>query len=72
MSARQVHSQRWIWRVSCYYADTVKWPKRPGELAIQTVHASDVSKDVEVAAAESREDIGEVIVDRPPSTLWWW
>lgn len=37
-----------------------------GELAIQTVHASDSSKDMEVQVSEAREDIGEVVVERLP------
>jgi hypothetical protein len=48
---------RWKWRVRCTYNDTVQWPKVPGELAIETVHASDSSKDMEVAVAEARGDV---------------
>lgn len=47
----------WKWTVLCTYNDTVKPPKRPGDLAIETVHADDASKDVEVAAAKSRGDV---------------
>jgi hypothetical protein len=39
----------WDWVVRCYYADDVKPPKRPGELAIETVHRGDHSKDTAVA-----------------------
>ncbi len=53
---------KWKWQVTCYYNDTVKPPKRPNELAIQTVHASDSSKDMEVEVANKREDIGSVVV----------
>jgi hypothetical protein len=52
----------WDWVVRCYYADDVKPPKRPGGLAIETVHRGDHSKDMEVAVAEARDDIGVVSV----------
>jgi len=51
------YADRWKWRVTCTYNDTVKPPKRPGMLAIQTVHADEVSKDIEIAAAERRGDV---------------
>ena len=55
--------RQWIWRVRCYYADDVKAPKEPRGLAIETVHGSDASKDMEVRAAQSRKDIGLVAVE---------
>ncbi len=55
---------QWDWQVTCYYADDVEPPKRPGELAIRTVHNSDHSKDMEVAAGNRRPDIGRVEVVR--------
>lgn len=54
----------WDWVVRCYYADDVKPPKKPGDLAIETVHKGDVSKDMEVAVAKARPDIGVVDVMR--------
>ena len=34
--------------------------EREGDLAIATVHSSESSRDMEIAALESREDIGAV------------
>ncbi len=48
---------RWKWRVRCIYNNTAQWPKVPGELAIETVHASDASKDLEVEVSEARGDV---------------
>jgi hypothetical protein len=53
---------RYRWVVTCYYTDDVEPPKRPGGLAIETVHATESSRDVEVLAAQSRPDIGVVDV----------
>lgn len=50
------------WQVTCYYNNTVKLPKIPGNIAIQTIHADDVSKDMEVAAANCRNDVTVDIV----------
>jgi hypothetical protein len=52
----------WVWKCRFYYNDTVKPPKVPGELAVETVHANDSSKDIEVRAGESRKDIGTIDV----------
>lgn len=49
--------RRWKWIVRCTYNDTVEPPKKPGDLAIETVHLDDASKDIEVAAAKSRGDV---------------
>lgn len=46
--------------VRAYYADNVKRPKHPGELAIETKHRTLESQAMEVSAAESRKDIGRV------------
>lgn len=48
------------WYVKCYYADHVEHPKVPGALAIETKHGSESSRDMEIKAAESRDDIGVV------------
>jgi len=48
--------------VRCYYAGDVRAPKVPGGLAIETVHATDSSKDMEVQAGRARPDIGEIDV----------
>jgi hypothetical protein len=54
----------WEWVVAAYYNDTVKLPKKPGELAMKTVHKDDVGKDIEVSVFNKRDDIGEVIVSK--------
>lgn len=54
----------WKWKVSCYYADDVRPPKKPGELAQETIHRDDHTKDVEVHVAKSRIDIGKIEVKR--------
>lgn len=48
---------KWKWQVTLRYNETVKPPRRPGEIAIQTVHGTDASKDMEVRAAEHRTDV---------------
>lgn len=47
--------------VKSYYTEDVKPPKVPGELAIETKHKTEASRDLEIAGSESREDIGIVI-----------
>jgi len=54
---------RWKWRCRFYYNDMVEFPRVPGELAIETVHTDDFSKDIEVDAGRSRSDIGRIDVD---------
>lgn len=44
-----------------YYADDVKPPKRPGELAIEVRWATEQDRDMEAALAENRPDIGRVV-----------
>lgn len=50
----------WRYLVRGYYADDVKPPKVPGALAFETKHKSETSRDIEVAAARSRADIGRI------------
>lgn len=63
----------WKWMVRGYYgpggrAGTHRNPnrgrvgEREGDLALETVHKNDVSKDMEVAVFEQRPDIGSVVV----------
>ena len=49
------------WYVECYYAKDVKPPKTPGSLAIRSKHATEASRDAEVAAAWLRDDIDNVV-----------
>lgn len=61
------------WRVGMYYADDVKPPKTPGGLAIQTCHAGEPSRDMEIRAAKSRSDLGKIVVwstDGTQQTVW--
>lgn len=54
----------WKWKVTAYYSDDVKPPKKPGGLALQTVHKDDLSKDMEVRIFKARKDIGVVNIER--------
>lgn len=57
--------ERWKWVVRCFYGPNANYPRVEGELAIETVHKNDSSKDLEVLAAEGRPDIGRVDVLGP-------
>ena len=48
------------WWVRVYYADDVEPPKIPGKLAIETRHADEASRDIEIQVAKSRKDVGHV------------
>lgn len=48
---------KWKWRLTAYYNNTVLFPKLPDTIALQTLHASDVSKDMELEAYAKRTDI---------------
>lgn len=50
----------WPWYVRMYYADDVKWPKVPGELALETKHKTETSMQMEISAAERNTDIDMV------------
>lgn len=56
-----VGDPKWQWEVTCYYNDTVAFPKVPGDIAIQTVHSNETSKDLEVSVSESRTDVNIVV-----------
>jgi hypothetical protein len=43
-----------------FYAENVAPPKIPGALAFETKHRTEGSRDIEITAAESRDDIGEI------------
>ena len=51
----------WKWFVRGYYADDVKPPKKPGDLAIEIGGMSREALSMDVAALERREDIGEIV-----------
>ena len=63
-TARMWKRDGWRWVVGCFYSDDVLPPKQPRSLAIETRHKTDSSKDMEVSAGESRDDIGFVQVIR--------
>jgi hypothetical protein len=56
--------QKWPYYMRAYYAEHVPSPRVPGSLAIETVHQSEASMKIEVDAANSRDDIGEVMFGR--------
>jgi len=53
----------WKWMITATYNDTVKWPKVPGNVAIETVHSDDVSKAMELEAFSKRTDVNIVITE---------
>jgi len=53
-------NHKWEWSVRCWYGSGVKRPKTPFGLAIETVHVGTLSRDMEIAAGKSREDIGQI------------
>jgi hypothetical protein len=53
---------QWKWKVRCTYNDTVEWPKIPGQIAIETVHTSDSSKDLEVQVSQARGDVDVEVI----------
>lgn len=48
------------WVVRAYYNKDVLPPKYGGQLAFETTHATEHSRDMEIEAAQSRADIGDV------------
>lgn len=50
-------SPKWKWRVTLRYNNTAKSPRRPCQVAVQSLHATDSSKDMEVRAAGQRTDV---------------
>lgn len=61
---RPMDANEYPWYVKCHYAEHVGWPKVPGALAIETKHATEHSRDLEIRAADFNDDIGEVIWGR--------
>lgn len=60
----QTYDRRWKWRVRFYYRKDVSPPKVPESLAIETVHETDSSMQIEVSAGSSRDDIGRIEITR--------
>jgi hypothetical protein len=58
------------WRCTFHYGPDVRWPKRPGDIAIQTVHATESSRDIEIEAGRQRADIAEIVVEQWGGTGW--
>jgi hypothetical protein len=46
--------------VRAYFAENVEHPLVPGALAFETKHATERSRDLEIAVASKRDDIGEI------------
>jgi hypothetical protein len=60
------------WKLRFYYAQNVKHPKRPGDLALETVHTEEWSRDMEIEVGKKRSDIGKIeMLDlRTPGQPW--
>ncbi len=50
----------WLFAVRGYYGPDAKPPRREGDVAFETRHRSESSRDIEILAAKSRPDIGRV------------
>jgi hypothetical protein len=48
------------YKAELYYASNVKWPKRPGELAIAVENGSSDGLMMDVEAGKRRNDIGVI------------
>lgn len=59
-------NDEWPWYVRMYYADNVKPPKRPGGLAVETIHKTEQSMRMDIQAGHARKDIDEVEYGRRP------
>ena len=59
---KNLKEQGWDWIVRCTYNEKAKPPRVPGTLAIETVHKGDSSRDMEVMAAETRDDINIEVI----------
>lgn len=68
MSQAVLSDPEWGWMVRLTYNEGVIGTKigkrgaKPGDLAIETVHTSEGSRDIEVAAAEARGDVDVSVV----------
>lgn len=58
------NDSRWHWRVSLYYRDDVPPPTIGGSLALQTVHTDTLSRDTELTASRTRDDIARILVEQ--------
>lgn len=64
-------SRDWDWIVRGFYANDVESPKVPGDLAIETVHRGESSRDLEQHVLEARPDIGRVeVLPYDRRSLW--
>ncbi len=50
------------WRCRFYYGSHAEPPRRPDDLAIETVHADSSGRDAEVEAGKLRADLGGIEV----------
>ena len=58
------YDRRWTWRCRFYYRKDVKPPHVPESLAVETLHETDSSLEIEVRAGSSRTDIGRIEITR--------
>lgn len=63
-SNEQLKAMDWTWVTRLYYAATVEFPKRPGDLAIEVCHKSIASLQMELRVATERRDIGKIVTER--------
>lgn len=52
--------RRWSWLLRGYYGPEAEWPKVPGDLAIEVGGHTREALAMDLAALESRVDIGEI------------
>lgn len=55
----------WEWHVRGYYADNVKWPKQPNDLAIEIGGATRETLDMDIMVLKERKDIGQIFLIYP-------
>ena len=53
-------NNRWDYAIRAYYPPNVQPPHTPNALAIETVHATEVSRDVEITAFRERMKRSEI------------
>lgn len=57
-----IQDRRWQYLVRLTYNDTVKWPKVPGELAIEVGCADESTMKFEVEASKTRTDVNIEVI----------
>jgi hypothetical protein len=57
MSRRDGH---WDYTIRAYYPPNARWPAVPNQLAIETVHVGESSRDLEISVFRQRMRRGEI------------